>query len=138
MNSAGAGAASTSVTVTPATVPGPPTIGTATITDLASRIYDINFTAPIDNGSSAITSYKATGTPTILGHSTAIGTGTRSPISITLGKGITYNITVTATNSIGTSPPSASTTVTTSASGGSKKTRNKRERSAFKKTRKHK
>jgi hypothetical protein len=93
-------------------VPGAPTVGTATAT--SDTTATVTFTAPANNGYSTITSYTATSSP-------AGGTGTLSQagsgtINVTGLTGSTsYTFTVTATNSIGTSSPSAaSNSVTTS------------------------
>ncbi|HVF33929.1 MAG TPA: PKD domain-containing protein, partial [Candidatus Saccharimonadia bacterium] len=110
-NSVGTGPASASVGVTPkaaAAAPGAPTITTATPGDGRATIA---FTAPANNGGSAIVFYTARCTP---GPFTGNATG--SPITVTdLVNGVTYSCSVTATNSAGTSPPSASVTVTPAA-----------------------
>lgn len=91
-----------------AVVPDAPTIGTATTT--GSTTATVAFTAPANDGGSAITSYTATSSP---GGIT--GTGTTSPISMTgLSGGTSYTFTVTATNAVGTGPASAaSNSITT-------------------------
>jgi len=92
--------------VTPATVPGAPTIGTAT---RGNAQASVTFTAPASNGGSAITGYTVTSSP---GDITA--TGSSSPIVITgLTNGTAYTFTVTATNAAGTGAASlASNSVT--------------------------
>jgi|688.fasta_scaffold00052_30 hypothetical protein len=81
-------------------VPSAPTIGTA-IKDNASAI--VSFTPPSDTGGQPITSYTVTSSP-----SNITATGSSSPITITgLTNGTAYTFTVTATNSVGTSLPSA-------------------------------
>ncbi len=88
------------VNVSSATVPGAPTIGTATAGNAAATV---NFTAPSSDGGSAITRYTVTSSP---GGVTA--TGTASPITVSgLTNGTAYTFTVTATNAIGTGPASA-------------------------------
>jgi trimeric autotransporter adhesin len=63
----------------------------------------VSFTAPADNGGSAITSYTVTSSP---GNITA--SGASSPITVTgLTNGVEYTFTVTATNAIGTSSASS-------------------------------
>jgi uncharacterized protein (TIGR02145 family) len=85
--------------VTPSTVPGAPTIGTATEGDAQ---VSVTFTAPASNGGSAITGYTVTSTP----GNIAI-TGSASPITVTgLTDGTAYTFTVVATNANG--PSSAS------------------------------
>jgi hypothetical protein len=93
-------ASSASNSVTPSTVPGAPTIGTATAGNAQATI---TFTVPISNGGSAITGYTATSSPGGL-----TGTSATSPITVTgLTNGIAYTFTVTATNANGTSQASS-------------------------------
>jgi len=102
-----ASSASNSVTTSaPSTVPGAPTIGTATAGNAQATV---TFTAPVNNGGSAITGYTVTSSP---GGFT--GAGSASPITVTgLTSGTAYTFTVTATNANGTSPASsASNSVT--------------------------
>ena len=99
--------------VSAASVPGAPTIGTATATGASTAT--VSFTAPVSNGGSVITSYTATSSP-------AGGTGTLSQagsgtINVTgLTGGTSYTFTVTATNAIGTGPASAASNSITTAS----------------------
>jgi IPTL-CTERM motif/Fibronectin type III domain len=87
------------------TVPGAPTIGTATAGNGQATIA---FTPPASNGGSAITGYTAT-----CGAFSA--TGAASPITVTgLTNGTTYTCSVTATSAVGTGPASATTSVTPS------------------------
>jgi hypothetical protein len=87
-----------------ATAPNAPTIGTATAGDGQATI---TFTPPANNGGSAITSYTVTSTP---GGFTA--TGASSPLTVTgLTNGTAYTFTVTATNAVGTSVPSAASSI---------------------------
>ncbi|WP_430458216.1 Ig-like domain-containing protein [Rheinheimera sp.] len=81
------------------TAPDAPSIGTATGGD---GQVSVAFTAPVNNGGSAITGYTVTSTP---GGITAGGNGfTSSPITVAgLTNGTPYTFTVTATNAIGTS-----------------------------------
>ena len=93
------------------TLPGAPTIGTATAGNAQATV---TFTAPASDGGSAITSYTATSSPgAITGSCSAPCT------SINVGgltNGIAYTFTVTATNGVGTGPASgASNSVTPSA-----------------------
>jgi uncharacterized protein YjdB len=96
-----ASAASNSVTPT-ANVPDAPVIGTVTA---GNQQATVNFTAPANDGGSAITEYTVTSSP---GGLTA--TGTDSPITITgLTNGTAYTFTVTAPNGVGTSATSSAT-----------------------------
>ncbi len=86
--------------VTPATIPGAPAIVKA---KAAGSMANVSFKAPASNGGSRITSYTVTSS----GGQTA--SGPASPITVKgLTGGTPYTFTVTATNKIGTGPPSAS------------------------------
>ena len=102
-NAAGTGSASSaSNSVTPATVPGAPTIGTATAGDAQASV---TFLAPGSTGGAAISSYTVTSSPGGLTDSAA-----SSPITVTgLTNGVAYTFTVTATNSSGTGIASSAT-----------------------------
>lgn len=91
--------------VTPATTPGAPTIGSvATGSGLAS----VSFSAPATDGGSGVSSYTVTSNT---GH---IALGAVSPVTITgLNNGTSYTFGVTATNSIGTGAASADSAVIT-------------------------
>jgi uncharacterized protein YhjY with autotransporter beta-barrel domain len=83
-----------------ASVPGAPTIGTATAGNAQASIA---FTAPSSDGGATITDYTATSSP---GGFT--GNCAASPCTITgLTNGTAYTFTVTATNSVGTGAASA-------------------------------
>lgn len=88
------------------TVPGAPTIGTATAGNTQASV---TFTAPASTGGSAITNYTVASNPP-----GATGTGVSSPITVAgLTNGQAYTFTVTADNSAGTGPASgASNSVT--------------------------
>ena len=88
------------------TVPGAPTVGTATA---GNGQASITFSAPGSNGGSAITGYTVTAS-----SGGFIGTGTSSPIVVTgLTNSTAYTFTVTATNAVGTGSASgASNSVT--------------------------
>jgi uncharacterized protein (TIGR02145 family) len=100
-NAIGTGpSSSSSNSVTPTTVPDPPTIGTATKGNAQATI---SFTVPVSNGGSAITGYTVTSNPGAI-----TGTGSASPLTVTgLTNGTSYTFTVTATNSNGIGPASA-------------------------------
>jgi len=100
--------------VSAASVPGAPTIGTATATGTSTAT--VAFTAPVSNGGSTIISYTATSSPSgITGTLAQSGSGT---ITVTgLASGTSYTFTVTATNAVGTGPASAaSNSITTQTS----------------------
>lgn len=93
-------ASSASNSVTPSSVPGAPTIGTATEGNAQASV---SFTAPVSDGGSPITGYTVTSNPGGL-----TGTGTVSPVTVTgLTNGTLYTFSVVATNSSGNSLPSA-------------------------------
>ena len=112
-NTNGTGAASgASNSVIPSTVPGVPTIGTATA---GNGQATVTFTPPTSNGGASISSYTVTAadsTNPLNGGETASGSG--SPITVTgLTNGDSYTFTVTATNTNGTGAASgASNSVT--------------------------
>lgn len=99
--------ASNQITTTAAsTVPGAPTIGTATATGQSSA--SVSFTPPVSNGGATITSYTVTSSPDGI-----TATGATSPITVTgLSSGRAYTFTVYATNSVGNSTPSAASNST--------------------------
>ncbi len=92
-------------TLIPTTVPGAPTIGTATAGNNQAAIA---FTAPASDGGSPITGYTATCNA---GAFTAIGTV--SPIAVTgLSNGTAYTCSVTAANAVGSGAASGTVGVT--------------------------
>ena len=95
-------------------VPDAPTIGSATAT--GSTTATVAFTQPGNDGGSTILSYTATSSPGgITGTLSQAGSGT---INMTgLSQGTSYTFTVTATNAIGTSSPSANLEVVRSSTG---------------------
>ena len=82
-----------------ATAPGAPTLTAATAGNASVALA---WTAPASNGGSAITSYTVTASP---GGATCTTSGLSCTVS-GLTNGITYSFTVTATNAVGTGPPS--------------------------------
>ena len=101
-NAVGPGKASAaSVSVTPIGKPGAPTNvkGSA-----ANGTATVSWTPPADTGGSPVTGYSVTADP---GGTTATAAGTDTSISVPgLTNGIPYTFTVTATNAVGTGPPS--------------------------------
>ncbi|MEQ1519549.1 MAG: Ig-like domain-containing protein, partial [Usitatibacteraceae bacterium] len=94
------------------TVSGVPVIGAATG---GNGQATINFTAPASNGGSAITSYTATCNP---GNFSAVGSA--SPLVVSgLANNVVHTCSVTATNGVGTSAPSAGVVVTPLSGQGS-------------------
>jgi uncharacterized protein (TIGR02145 family) len=106
-NAAGNSAASTASTaVTPRSVPGAPTSLVATAGNAQASVA---FTAPTNNGGSAITGYTVTSSP---GGFTA--SGASSPLTVTgLTNGIAYTFTVVATNVVGNSVASTASAAVT-------------------------
>lgn len=100
VNDKGDSPLSNTVSASPFTVPGAPTIDTATID---SRQATVHFTPPLNDGGRPITSYEVTASP---GGITA--TGSTSPIKVTgLTNGTAYTFTVKAINLAGSGAASA-------------------------------
>ena len=86
-----------------ATVPGTPTIGTATVVSGTSA--SISYSAPASNGGSTITSHTAVSTPGgITGTRNGAGSGSISVTGLTAGT--SYRFRVYATNAVGDSSQS--------------------------------
>jgi hypothetical protein len=104
-NDAGPSSASSpaSTPVTPKTLPNAPTNVTASAGNAQAII---NWTAPTNNGGSAITSYTVTSSPSGLTTTTANGSSTTATVT-GLTNGIAYTFTVVATNAVGNSTASA-------------------------------
>lgn len=98
------------VSFTPSTVPGAPTIGTAVAGNAQATV---NGTAPATNGGAAITGYRSTATP---GGSQV--TGASLPITHTgLTNGTAYTFTLEAENLRGYGAPSAASNSVTPSAG---------------------
>ncbi len=108
-NSTGTGDRSATTTVTTATVPGAPTGVAATSGDTTSSV---SWTAPAATGGSAITGYTVTAVPGNGGLPNVTCSAAAGPCTLTgLVNGVTYTVTVTATNAVGTGPASSPATV---------------------------
>ena len=84
-------------------MPGAPTGVTATAGNAQATV---TFTPPVNNGGSPITGYTVTSNPA--GGVDVNGGSTATTHTVTgLTNGTAYTFTVTATNAIGTGPPSA-------------------------------
>ena len=94
-----------------ATVPGAPTGVSASAGNAQAGV---TWSAPSSDGGSAIGGYTATATP---GGQTCTTTGTLSCTLSGLTNGTSYTFTVTATNGIGTGPPSAPSNAVTPTAG---------------------
>ena len=100
------------------TAPGAPTIGTATAGNASATV---RWTAPADNGGSAITGYSGPGrsTPpsTQVGALRPAGAGATSLAVTGLTNGTAYHFQVAATNSVGTGAFSGSSNTVTPTAG---------------------
>jgi len=89
----------------PVITPAPPTPPTAVKAVAGNQAADVSWTAPLSNGGSEIKTYVVTSSPG--GKTCSAGTGIHHCTVSHLTNGTSYTFTVTATNSVGTSPPSA-------------------------------
>ena len=107
VNSVGSSRASRGVVVTPAAVPGAPTIGVASA---ASARATVAFQAPSSTGGMVIKGYTAS---CVTGTATALtAASTKSPIVVTgLTNGSTYLCSVAAKNALGTGASSGTVSV---------------------------
>lgn len=110
VNGNGTGTGASSNAVVPATVPGAPDDALASAGD-ASAV--VSFAAPSNDGGNAITKFTVTATDlTTPANGGEVASGPASPLTVDgLQNGDRYSFTVTATNSIGTGPPSAASNV---------------------------
>ena len=107
-NAIGAGSASADVSVKPIGPPSAPTIGAGTP---GNGTASVAFTAPTNDGGSAITGYTASCAAT--GATTQTSSGAASPLSVSsLLNGTAYLCSVVATNAVGNSSASGTVSVT--------------------------
>ena len=115
LNSVGTGAASAVVAVTPATVPGAPSIVGNTVAG-SDATLSAAFTAPGNDGGSAITDYEYSTDAGATWRTRTDGAGASSPVVITsesndgttpLTNGVTYYVELRAVNAVGAGTASA-------------------------------
>src|SRR6185295_3048066 len=104
-NAVGTGPASNVLSATPRTVPGAPTLNTATA---GNTQVALAWSAPASNGGSAVSGYTATASP---GGATCSTAGLSCTVN-GLTNGTSYSFTVTAANVAGTGAPSNSLSAT--------------------------
>ena len=96
-------------TAVPATVPGPPVIGVATAGNTQATV---KFSTPVSDGGMPLKGYTVTSIPAG-GVDTNAGSLSREHVVANLTNGVSYRFTVTATNAVGTSVPSAASNAIT-------------------------
>jgi titin len=110
VNTAGPGAPTGVVAVTPATTPSAPGKPTVSVTN---SLLSLSWSAPTSNGGSPISSYQvwlsANGATATLAATTSVPNAVISGLTT----GVTYTATVIAVNAAGPSAPSPATTATT-------------------------
>jgi len=87
-------------------VPSAPTAASATA---GSKVANVSWTAPSENGGLPITGYTVTATPVGggLARSTSVGAGQTSAAVTNLVNGTTYDLSVVAKNRVGSSAPAS-------------------------------
>ncbi len=98
-------AINSSPTPIPAITPAPPTAPTGVKATAGNQAAPVTWNAPASNGGLEITTYTVTSNPG--GKTCSAATGIHHCTVSHLTNGVSYTFTVTATNPIGTSPPSA-------------------------------
>jgi titin len=91
----------------PVITPAPPTAPTGAAATRGNQAADVTWNAPVSNGGLEIKTYKVTSKPG--GKTCSAATGVHHCTVSKLTNGVSYTFTVTATNPVGTSPPSAPT-----------------------------
>ena len=109
------GPSSSSAPSIPLTLPAPPAAPTGVTATVASESSTVSWTAPA-NGGSAITGYTVTPYIGTTAQPATVITGNppaTSKVITGLANGTTYSFKITATNAVGTGPPSAASNLVT-------------------------